>query len=89
MLPLIMTTAFGAIVAGGITGRFHCAWHLLVFSNVLVAVGCGLLSILPTGEAMPKLSYVYQAIMGIGFGFTMSCSMVVARDQVAERDNGM
>ncbi|THW39879.1 MFS general substrate transporter [Aureobasidium pullulans] len=87
MLPLIGSTALGAILTGTITGKFNIAWHLLVFSNVLMTVGCGLMSTLPTDIEIANLCYLYQIILGFGFGLTMASSMVVIRTEVAMKDN--
>ncbi|THV81104.1 MFS general substrate transporter, partial [Aureobasidium pullulans] len=87
MLPLIGSTALGAILTGTITGKFNIAWHLLVFSNVLMTVGCGLMSTLPTDSEIANLCYLYQIILGFGFGLTMASSMVVIRTEVAMKDN--
>lgn len=87
MLPLIGSTALGAILTGTITGKFNIAWHLLVFSNVLMTVGCGLMSTLPTDSGIANLCYLYQIILGFGFGLTMASSMVVIRTEVAMKDN--
>ncbi|THZ98538.1 MFS general substrate transporter [Aureobasidium pullulans] len=87
MLPLIGSTALGAILTGTITGKFNIAWHLLVFSNVLMTVGCGLISTLPTDSEIANLCYLYQIILGFGFGLTMASSMVVIRTEVAMKDN--
>ncbi|KAF4625107.1 hypothetical protein G7Y89_g13062 [Cudoniella acicularis] len=88
MLPLIITTALGAIVTGTVTSKFKIAWHLLVSANALMSIGCGLMSTLPTEQQIAPLAYVYQTILGLGFGLTMASSMVVARTEVALKDNG-
>ncbi|KAH6665804.1 major facilitator superfamily domain-containing protein [Halenospora varia] len=89
MLPLILTTAFGAIVTGTVTSKYKIAWHLLVSANALMTLGCGLMSTLPVTERIDPLSYFYQSILGIGFGLTMASSMVVARTEVALKDNAV
>jgi predicted neutral ceramidase superfamily lipid hydrolase len=87
MLPLIGATALGAMLTGTITGRFNIAWHLLVFSNILMTIGCGLMSTLPIDERIAKVCYFYQLVLGCGFGITMASSMVVIRTEVALKDN--
>ncbi|KAH0392906.1 MFS general substrate transporter, partial [Aureobasidium melanogenum] len=87
MLPLIGATALGAMLTGTITGKFNIAWHLLVFSNILMTIGCGLMSTLPVDERIAKIGYFYQLVLGCGFGITMASSMVVIRTEVALRDN--
>ncbi|KAK6001618.1 hypothetical protein QM012_002949 [Aureobasidium pullulans] len=87
MLPLIGATALGAMLTGTITGKFNIAWHLLVFSNILMTLGCGLMSTLPIGKRIAKICYFYQLVLGCGFGLTMASSMVVIRTEVALKDN--
>lgn len=87
MLPLIGATALGAMLTGTITGKFNIAWHLLVFSNILITIGCGLMSILPVDRRIAKICYLYEIILGCGFGLTMASSMVVIRTEVALKDN--
>lgn len=87
MLPLIGATALGAMLTGTITGKFNIAWHLLVFSNILITIGCGLMSTLPVGRGIAKICYLYQLVLGFGFGLTMASSMVVIRTEVALKDN--
>ncbi|KAI4847253.1 MFS general substrate transporter [Aureobasidium sp. EXF-8845] len=87
MLPLIGATAVGAMLTGTITGKFNIAWHLLVFSNVLMTIGCGLMSTLPIDKRIAKICYFYQVVLGFGFGLTMASSMVVIRTEVALKDN--
>lgn len=87
MLPLIGATALGAMLTGTITGRFNIAWHLLVFSNILMTIGCGLMSTLPVHKEIAKICYFYQLVLGCGFGLTMASSMVVIRTEVALKDN--
>ncbi|KAI4724574.1 MFS general substrate transporter [Aureobasidium sp. EXF-10728] len=87
MLPLIGATALGAMLTGTITGKFNIAWHLLVFSNILMTIGCGLMSTLPVDRKIAKICYFYQLVLGFGFGLTMASSMVVIRTEVALKDN--
>jgi hypothetical protein len=87
MLPLIGATALGAMLTGTITGKFNIAWHLLVFSNILMTIGCGLMSTLPIDKKIAKICYFYQVVLGSGFGLTMASSMVVIRTEVALKDN--
>ncbi|KAH0292736.1 MFS general substrate transporter [Aureobasidium namibiae CBS 147.97] len=87
MLPLIGATALGAMLTGTITGKFNIAWHLLVFSNILMTIGCGLMSTLPIDMQIAKICYFYQVVLGFGFGLTMASSMVVIRTEVALKDN--
>lgn len=87
MLPLIGATALGAMLTGTVTGKFNIAWHLLLFSNILMTIGCGLMSTLPIGRRIAKICYFYQVVLGFGFGLTMASSMVVIRTEVALKDN--
>jgi hypothetical protein len=88
MLPLLSQVAVGAFVTGIITAKVNIAWYLLVTSNLMVAVGVGLLSDLPTHESIPPIQYFYQVILGFGFGMTLTCLMAIVRSEVQFQDNG-
>lgn len=88
-MPTILTTAVSAAIAGAVTVKFKVAWHLLVLSTALTAIGCGLLSTLHTGQKLQGIGYLYQCIAGLGFGLTLACTQVMSRDEAAEEDYGM
>ena len=51
-----------------------------------VAVGFGLMSSLPSTEAVPKEQYGFQAIFGMGFGLGFSSLIIVTRVEVDDDD---
>jgi hypothetical protein len=88
MLPLITTTAFSAVMTGVLTSKWNIAWELLVGSNAVMAIGCGISSMTSTSPAIQGIGYLYQVVLGTGFGITMASSMIVARSEVLVKDNG-
>jgi hypothetical protein len=89
ILPLLSQVAVGAFVTGIITAKVNIAWYMLVGSNIMTTVGVGLMSNLPISTEVPPIEYFYQAILGFGFGMTLTCLMVVVRSEVQFQDNGM
>lgn len=75
MLPLLMLSAVGAGVGGAIVRYWNVSWYILASSFCLQMVGLGLMTTLPmTGEVAPA-QFGYQAILGLGFGLTLSSEM--------------
>lgn len=88
MLPLLSVVAVGAFLTGVITSKVNISWYLLVGSLILTTVGIGMLSTLPTGDSIPGITYLYEVILGFGFGMTLTSVMVVVRGEVQFQDNG-
>ena len=88
MLPLLLVSACGAGIAGAIASKKNVSWHILVLSNALQVLGLGLMSSLPSTEAIPKDQYGFQAILGMGFGLGLSSLFIVTRVEVEDDDLG-
>ncbi|KAK8867744.1 MFS general substrate transporter [Apiospora arundinis] len=72
MLPLLVSSATGAAIAGIITMRKNITWYMLLFSVCLQMLGLGLMITLPTTGEIYRVQYAYQALLGLGFGCTMT-----------------
>lgn len=88
MLPLLLVSACGAGIAGAIASKKNVSWHILVSSNALQVLGLGLMSSLPSTEAVSKDQYGFQAILGMGFGLGLSSLIIVTRVEVDDDDLG-
>ncbi|CAF9909471.1 hypothetical protein IMSHALPRED_008372 [Imshaugia aleurites] len=86
MLPLLLVSACGAGIAGAIASKKNVSWHILVSSNALQVLGLGLMSSLPSTEAVSKDQYGFQAILGMGFGLGLSSLIIVTRVEVDDDD---
>ncbi|KAK7996827.1 phospho-2-dehydro-3-deoxyheptonate aldolase- phenylalanine-inhibited [Apiospora arundinis] len=84
MLPLLVSSATGAAIAGIITMRKNITWYMLLFSVCLQMLGLGLMITLPTTGEIYRVQYAYQALLGLGFGCTMTSYIVLMRVEVGE-----
>ena len=89
MLPLLLVSALGAGIPGVIASKKNLSWHILVLSNALQVLGLGLMSSLPSTEAVPRDQYGFQAILGMGFGPGLSSLVIMTRVEVEDDDLGM
>lgn len=83
MLPLLLFSATGAGLSGAIATRRNVSWYILAVSLGLQLIGLGLMSTLPTaaGDVVPA-QYGYQAILGTGFGLSLSSLVIIVRVEV-------
>ncbi|OBT66624.1 hypothetical protein VE03_03890 [Pseudogymnoascus sp. 23342-1-I1] len=82
MLALLLLSALGAGLGGAVSSRRNIAWYILVTALALQLLGLGLLSILPASGPVPARQYGFQAILGLGFGLSLSSLVIVARVEV-------
>jgi hypothetical protein len=89
MLALLTLSATGAGLGGIIASRRNISWYILSGSLALQIIGLGLMSSLGTeaGEVRPE-QYGYQAILGLGFGLSLSSLVIVSRMEVEAEDVG-
>ena len=88
MLALLLLSAFGAGLGGALCSRKNISFQILVVSLALQVLGLGLMSSLPISEAISARQYVYQCILGLGFGLSLSSLALVARFEVKAVDHG-
>ncbi|KAK7926951.1 hypothetical protein PG985_003949 [Apiospora marii] len=89
MLPLLMLSAVGAGVGGAIVRWWNISWYILASSCCLQTVALGLMATLPTTGEVARAQYGYQAMLGLGFGLTLSSFLVLARLEVSGKDSGI
>lgn len=88
MLALLLFSALGAGLGGAISSRRNIAWYILVTALALQLLGLGLLSTLPASGPVTVRQYGYQAILGLGFGLSLSSLVIMARVEVGPSDVG-
>ena len=88
MLPLLLLSAFGAGLAGFICSKKNIAFYVLVVANALQVVGLALMSSPSSSETIPGRQYGFQAILGMGFGLSLSSLIIVSKVEVFEEDLG-
>ncbi|KAI9778082.1 MAG: hypothetical protein M1839_008386 [Geoglossum umbratile] len=86
VLALLLASAFGAGLGGAMSSVMNIPWHTLVASLGLQILGLGLMSSLPTSSEIIGPQYVYQVILGLGFGLALSSLAVMIRVEAGVRD---
>ncbi|EFW98529.1 major facilitator superfamily transporter multidrug resistance [Grosmannia clavigera kw1407] len=87
-LPILLPMTFSSFVSGVILSKtLRFAWHMLAAGSVLTALGVGLLIEVPFSSATLARNYGFEAILGVGMGFTMATFLILGRVIVQDRDN--
>ncbi|KAK6072391.1 drug resistance transporter [Seiridium cupressi] len=89
MLPLLLLSATGAGLGGLIASRKNVSWYILSSSLCLQIIALGLMITLPTTGEVSPAQYGYQVLLGMGFGFTLSSFVILARVEVTGEDSGI
>ena len=89
LLPVLLPSAGFSALSGAMYRKYPAATPSLLFcGSVLQVIGVGLLSTLPTGEAVSNSQYGFEVMTGIGFGLMLPSFMILARDWVTEQQYG-
>jgi hypothetical protein len=90
LLPLLLSSPFATALSGVLTSNFKSPpLYLILIGAVLQLVGVGLTSSLPTNTfKIASLQYIYEVIMGLGFGLGLSTILTLAPLVVKEQDLG-
>ncbi|WP_406088883.1 MDR family MFS transporter [Streptomyces sp. NBC_01013] len=87
MLPMMILIVIVSTIAGKVmsaTGRYKI---FPVLGILFLATGLGLLVTMSTHTSQP-LTSLYMALVGIGLGFTLQMSGIIAQNSVSPRDMG-
>lgn len=88
MLPLLLSSAVGAGITGVLCSKKNLSSYLLVFANALQIVGTGLFTTLPVTQSIATSQYGFQIIMGLAFGMSLTCLIIIARVESNSADHG-
>jgi hypothetical protein len=89
-LPLLVFSAVGWGVAGSVSFRFPKAMiPMLVVGCGMQVLALGLMLTVPSSRLDGPEWYVYQSILGLGFGLPLSVLSVVSRNSVERDDSSM
>lgn len=86
MLPLLLVSAVGTAIAGSICSKRNLSFYTMTSGLCLQIVGLGLFSSLPVSVHVQAAQYGYQAILGLGFGMTLSSVFVMIKAEVKQED---
>ncbi|KAM5437363.1 hypothetical protein McanMca71_001024 [Microsporum canis] len=91
LLPLLLSSPFATTLSGVLTSKFKVPPIYIIFIGAILQVlGVGLTITLPDhGGEISALQYVYETIMGIGFGFTLTTILTLAQLVVEEQEAGL
>ncbi|KAI1003994.1 hypothetical protein K3495_g4219 [Podosphaera aphanis] len=77
LLPLLAMSATGSALGAALSVSKNRTWHTLVAASLLMCIGTGLLSMIPVTRKIIPLQYLYQSILGLGLGMSISSITVM------------
>ncbi|KAF2177012.1 MFS general substrate transporter, partial [Zopfia rhizophila CBS 207.26] len=86
IIPLLIFSALGSGLGGAFCARKPIEREILTFSFALQLLGLGLLYYAPLKRSVTAGQYAYECIAGLGFGFSLSTIVIVARRAVQPDD---
>ena len=90
LLALSLVASGGSFITGILVQRLKVAplWVLLTGAGLQI-LGLPLLSHLSTDYKLPNIVYLYQVILGLGFGAGWSCTIMAIPLFVNKKDTGI
>lgn len=85
LLPATLMTPVGAMVSGMAAKKIPIEF-ILIASAAVVFVGVGLISSLPTNQALWAGTYGYEVIAGLGLGLASPPYFMLIATSIAEKD---
>jgi EmrB/QacA subfamily drug resistance transporter len=87
LLPLMVPMMFTSIIAGQVTSRFGHVKILPVTGGVILTAGMLLLANIDVHSTKTTVA-LFMTVMGVGTGFLMQPSMLIAQNSIMLRDMG-
>lgn len=90
VLPLLLTSPVATAASGILTSTFNVPpTYLIIVGAVIQVIGVGLAIKIPlVGTKISAQQYGFEAVMGVGFGLTLSTVLVLAQLIVRKEDAG-
>ena len=90
VLPLLLTSPAATLASGILTSTFNVApSHLILLGAVIQAIAVGLGITIPLeGDGISARQYGFEAMMGVGFGLTLSTVLTLGQLLVRREDAG-
>ncbi|PGH09842.1 hypothetical protein GX51_00529 [Blastomyces parvus] len=91
LLPLLLTSPLATAASGILTSNFKIPpFYLILLGSVLQVIGVGLTCALPTRsfDVSPQ-QYGYEALMGLGFGLSLTTILTLAPLVIKDPDLGV
>ncbi|KAK4244994.1 drug resistance transporter EmrB/QacA subfamily [Corynascus novoguineensis] len=91
VLPFLLTSPVATAASGVLTSNFNVPpSYLILVGSVIQVIGVGLAISIPlTGDSVSARQYGYEAIMGVGFGLTLSTVLTLGQRLVRKEDAGV
>ncbi|KAK4116666.1 MFS general substrate transporter [Canariomyces notabilis] len=91
VLPLLLTSPVATAASGILTSTFNVPpSYLILIGSVIQVVAVGLAITIPlTGDAIPAKQYGFEALMGVGFGLTLSTVLTLSQLLVSKEHAGV
>ncbi|KAF7595516.1 hypothetical protein BBP40_005852 [Aspergillus hancockii] len=86
MLPMLLLSSFGAGCGGIINSKKNVSFYTLLTAITLQIIGLGLMATLPASGSLPAAQYGFQAILGLGFGLSLTSLVIISRMEVDGQD---
>nr|POE51690.1 efflux pump roqt [Quercus suber] len=82
LLPMLLTSAVGAIVTGAVNSKKNLTAYTLCIASALQVIGYGLMTTLgPHNASTLSRLYGYEVFLGIGFGLSIASSTMMTQFQ--------
>jgi hypothetical protein len=91
LLPLLLSSPLATVVSGVLTSTFNIPpVYLIILGTVIQVIGVGLTISVPfQPSGVPAKQYGYEAVMGVGFGLSLSTVLTLADLLASKKDVGM
>ncbi|KAJ0285904.1 hypothetical protein Brms1b_008524 [Colletotrichum noveboracense] len=91
VLPLLLTSPFATAISGVLTSNYNVPpAYLILIGSVIQLIGVGLsISIPLTGDHIYASQYGFEAVMGVGFGLTLSTVLTLGQLIVSKENAGI
>lgn len=81
-------TAIGSATGGALSSKKNLTFYTLITASVLMVIGSGLLTTLPSGFTPAAKQWGFEALLGLGVGMNLSTSTLMTSLQARFEDHG-
>jgi hypothetical protein len=90
LLPLVLTLPLGSFLASIFSKKSSISPVLILLgAAALQVLGASLMSILPSTGSIMGAQYVYEIILGLGLGISISTLFLIVPDNIERKYQGL